>query len=152
MNAITRRHFLSQTGACLATAAFAPSLIAAAAEPSGFTLTPAAEIEQRVKAARPLLGGKIPSDLANRLGATHYGSHYYFTKKPFIVEGAEQIHKLGMGVLKLWLHEDKLIGYDYTSDWGIPLDGRLATLLRHPYYREAFALPFQTIKCWLLKS
>jgi hypothetical protein len=145
MNIITRRHFLRQTGAGLATVAMAPSLIAAADEQSGLTLTPAAEIEERVRAARPLLGGEIPRDLTNRLGATHYGSHYYFTKKPFIVEGAEQIHKLGMGVLKLWLHEDKLIGYDYNSDWGIPLDGRLVTLLRHPYYCEAFALPFHTI-------
>lgn len=145
MNSINRRQFLRQTGAGLATAAIAPSLMGASSEPGGLKLTPAAEIEQRVKAARPLLGGTIPKDLAARLGATHYGSHYYFTRKPFIIEGAEQIHKLGMGVAKLWLHEDKLPGYDYNSDWGIPLDGPLVSKLRHPYYREAFALPFNTI-------
>ena len=119
--------------------------MAAAVDKTGLKLTPATEIEERVRSARPLLGGTIPRDLANRLGATHYDGHYYLTKKPFIVEGAEQIHKLGMGVAKFWLREDQLPGYGYNSDWGIPLDGRLVTLLQHRYYREAFALPFHTI-------
>jgi hypothetical protein len=140
---ITRRHFIRHAGLGLTAAALAPRLLAA--PPSGFTLTPVVDIEERVRRARPLLGGAIPGDLSRRLGATHYGSHYHFTKKPFLVEGAEQIHKLGMGVAKLWLHEDQLPGYDYNSDWGIPLDGPLVTRLQHPYFREAFALPFHTI-------
>ena len=79
-------------------------------------LTPAAEIEERVRTARPLLGGKIPANLADRLGTTHYDGHYFLTQKPYLVEGAEAIHRLGMNVAKFWLREDKLPGYNYNSD------------------------------------
>ena len=112
---------------------------------SQIKLTPAAEIEERVRKARPLLGGKIPADLADRLGATHYDGHYFLTDKPYLVEGAEAIHRLGMNVAKFWLREDKLPGYDYNSDWQIPLDARLVDVLQHKYYVEALALPFRAI-------
>ena len=66
---ITRRQFLQQTGAVAALASLTPANLFAADNPAKAGLTPAAEIEERVRAARPLLGGKIPADLARRLGA-----------------------------------------------------------------------------------
>ena len=141
---MTRRDFIRHTSAGAALATLLPAHFAQAAAAKS-ELTPAAEIERRVRAARPLLGGKIPANLADRLGATHYDGHYFLTPKPYLIEGAEAIHRLGMRVAKLWLHEDTLAGYGYNSDWQIPLDSRLVDLLRHPYYVEALAQPFTTV-------
>ena len=142
---ITRRTFLRQTGAGAALAALAPTQFSAAANAPDFPLTPAAEIEERVRQARPLFGGKIPADLADRLGATHYDGHYFLTQKPYLIEGAEAIQRLGMRVAKFWLREDKLAGYNYNSDWRIPPDARLVDVLRHEYFVAALALPFRTV-------
>ena len=143
---ITRRHFLRQAGASVAAAAFTPALIARAAGESEVKLTVAAEIEERVRKARPLLGGVIPHDLADRLGTTHYDGHYHLTDKPFIVEGAEKIHELGMNVGKFWLHEDGLPGYGYNSKLKEALgSGRLVDVLKHEEYVAALAVPFKTV-------
>ena len=142
---MNRRTFIKNTTAGLALAGLSPMGFSQTSAGSPGGLTSASEIEMRVRAARPLLGGNIPADLADRLGATHYDGHYFLTKKPYLVEGAEAIHKLGMNVAKFWLREDKLPGYGYNSDWRIPLDSRLADVLRQPYYQEALALPFRTV-------
>lgn len=140
-----RREFIRNTGAALGAAAFTPPVGASAATENGPVLTPTAEIEKRVLAARPSRGGRIPADFAKRFGATHYDGRYHFTDKPYLIEGAEKMHELGMGVAKFWLHEDDLPGYRYNSDWGIPLDGPMVDILKHPYFREALAVPFSTI-------
>jgi len=143
---MTRRHFIQQTGAGLSAITLAPTLVAEAAEQAGLKLTLAAEIEERVRQARPLLGGKIPRDLAQRLGATHYDGHYHLTSKPFLIEGAEKIHELGMGVAKLWLREDDLPGYGYNSRLKEALpSGRLVDVLKHEEYVASLALPFTTV-------
>jgi len=144
MNEITRRDFLKRAALGATVATLAPASWTRAANPSP-GLTPAQEIEERVRAAQPLLGGKIPANLADRLGTTHYDGHYFLTQKPYLVEGAEAIHRLGMNVAKFWLREDSLPGYSYHSDWRIPLDSRLVDLLQHKYYVEALALPFRTV-------
>lgn len=140
-----RRTFIKNASAGLALAGLTPTSFAQTTFDPQIKLTPAAEIEERVRKARPLLGGKIPADLADRLGTTHYDGHYFLMNKPYLVEGAEAIHRLGMNVAKFWLREDKLPGYDYNSDWQIPLDARLVDVLRHKYYVEALALPFRTV-------
>ena len=139
-----RREFIRKSGAGLA-AALSPIPLASASTEGGPLLTPAAEIEKRILAARPSRGGRIPADFAKRFGATHYDSRYHFTDKPILIEGAEKMRQLGMGVAKFWLHEDDLPGYRYNSDWGIPLEGPMVDILKHPYFREALAQPFHTI-------
>lgn len=137
-----RRGFLKQSAALLGLAAL-PSLTRA--EAAGGGLTPPDEVRARVRAARPLAGGKIPANLKDILGTTHYDGRYRLTDKPYLVEGAHKIHELGMGVAKFWLHEDGLPGYAYGSDWGDALKGEMVDVLKHPYYREALALPFSTV-------
>lgn len=140
-----RREFIRNTSAVLGATAFTPPFTATAANESGPVLTPASEIEKRVLAARPSRGGRIPADFAKRFGATHYDGRYHFTDKPYLVEGAEKMHQLGMGVAKFWLHEDDLPGYRYNSDWGIPLQGPMVDILKHEYFRAALAVPFSTV-------
>jgi TAT (twin-arginine translocation) pathway signal sequence len=143
MTSIHRRNFLKQTGAVAALAALGPSHASAEIRP---ILTSSEEIEKRVRAARPLMGGMIPADLKDRLGATHYDGHYHLTEEPFLIEGAEAIHRLGMNVAKFWLREDELPGYGYHSDWSQVLkSGRLVDVLKHKDYVEALALPFRTV-------
>lgn len=140
-----RREFIHLTGAGLGAAALSNPFAVSAAEKGGPVLTSETEIRERVLAARPSRGGPIPADLAKRLGVTHYDGRYHFTNKPYLVEGAEKIRELGMGVAKFWLHEDDLPGYRYNSDWGIPLDGPMVDILKHSYFRQALALPFSTV-------
>lgn len=140
-----RREFIRNTSAVFGATAFTPPITATGANESGPVLTPASEIEKRVLAARPSRGGRIPADFGKRFGATHYDGRYHFTDKPYLVEGAEKMHQLGMGVAKFWLHEDDLPGYRYNSEWGIPLQGPMVEILKHPYFRAALAVPFSTV-------
>jgi hypothetical protein len=139
---IHRRSFLKQSAAAaLATLGSARAFAADAS-----FLTESAEIEKRVREARPLSGGKIPADLKNRLGLTHYDGHYHLTDKPFLIEGADAIHRLGMNVAKFWLREDELPGYGYNSDWSTALkSGRLVDVLMHEDYVKALEVPFRTV-------
>ena len=145
---MNRRTFIKQAGASLALAGLTPLGFAQTTVDPQIKLTPAAEIEARVRKARPLLGGKIPADLADRLGATHYDGHYFLTTKPYLVEGAEAIHRLGMNVAKFWLREGKLPGYDYHSDWQIPLDARLVDVPGGPATPAQCASPTHRATEW----
>jgi hypothetical protein len=117
---------------------------APAAAAGAAVVTPEAEILAQVNPARPLRGGLIPSDIARRLGAAHVGGRYYFTEKPFLLEGAERVHALGLGGIKLWFSELER-GYAFNSSWNLPSAPTLVQLARHPYFTAAFALPFAVI-------
>lgn len=106
-------------------------------------LSSESEIEERVRAARPLLGGRIPADLKSRLGATHYDGRYYFSEKPYLLEGCDALQKLGMGVAKFWFGRS-LNGYNYNSEWNLTPETRLVDVARHTYFRQAFDYPFTT--------
>ena len=143
---IARRQFLRQAGAAGVAALACPPFRASAAEQSGVRLTPVAEIEERARKARPMFGGIIPPDLADRLGATHYDGHYHLTDQPFLVEGAAKISQLGMKLGKFWLSDDGLPGYGYNSRLrDVTASGRLVDLLKHPEYVAALAHPFTTV-------
>lgn len=138
---MNRRHFLTTAGA----AALA-STRAFSASDSGPVLSSPDVIRAKVRKARPLSGGKVPADLRDKLGLTHYDGHYHLTDKPFLIEGAEAIHRLGMNVAKFWLSEDDLPGYAYNSRLKEALPGRrLVNILRHEEYLAALALPFRTV-------
>jgi len=81
---MNRRTVLRQLGPAAWTACSVANVLASerASEepPPASFLTPPEEIESRVKAARPLLGGTIPADLAHRLGTTHYDGQYSLTQ------------------------------------------------------------------------
>jgi len=141
---ITRRQFLQHTSTGLAAASLAPGHLLAASDPVPLNLTPAADIEARVRAARPLLGGKVPADLVRRLGATHYAGRYCLTEKPYLVEGAEALHRLGFGVAKFWFNTHGLAGYGFHSHWDLAPEATLADMAKHPYFVQAFSLPFTT--------
>jgi len=128
---------------CLASTLGLPFVMAANAVSPAPRLTPPEEIERRVRKARPLLGGTIPGDLKDRLGATHYNGKYYRTRHPYLLEGCETLLGLGMHVAKLWFG-NQLPGYGYNSDWKLSAESRLIDVAKHPYFVQAFALPFTT--------
>jgi hypothetical protein len=107
-------------------------------------LTPAPEIQRRVEAARPLKGAVIPADLKLRLGATHYAGTYCLTKEPYLMEGAKALERFGFGVAKFWFDPRGLNGYRFNSQWNLPPTATLVELAKHPYYAEAFNMPFTT--------
>ena len=136
---MNRRAFLHAAANCAAASAAYGWLPAhASAAPP---LTPPTQIEPIVHAARPLLGGSIPADLAQRLGATHYAGKYHLTDEPFIIEGSKALLNLGMKVAKYWF-APSLPGYGYNSDWKLRPDMRLIEVAQHPYFRQCFAMPF----------
>ncbi len=105
---------------------------------------PEQDILARVNPVRPLRGGTIPADLARRLGTAHVGGRYHFTSKPFLIEGAERVHQLGLGGIKLWFSNVER-GYSFNSEWSLPETYTFTELARHPYFAAAFALPFSVI-------
>lgn len=102
-----------------------------------------ADILTIIEKNKPLKGAVIPADIKQRLGATHVGGKYFFTKEPFLVEGAKKLDSLGFGVCKLWFYKDPK-GYQYNSNWNLPQQFSLIELAKHPYYQQAFEQPFST--------
>ncbi len=93
---------------------------------------------------RPTKGALIPSDLNERLGATHVAGKYYFTKDPYIIEGCNKLIDMGYKVVKLWFSKSPG-GYPYNSNWNLPSEVTLKQLAQHPYYKKCFNMPFTTI-------
>lgn len=98
-------------------------------------------IIETITAHRPLKGAEIPADIASRLGATHVGGKYFFTDKPYLVEGCERMRSLGYDVVKLWFRKNGG-GYPFNSQWNLPDTVSLMTLAQHPYWEECFSMPF----------
>jgi hypothetical protein len=93
---------------------------------------------------KPLKGAKIPGTIRDMLGATHVDGKYYFTNKPFLVEGSRQINELGLGVCKLWFYKNQT-GYRYNTDSSLSYPGTLREMAEMAMYKEVFSLPFSTI-------
>ena len=100
------------------------------------------QIENIVDLHRPLLGGKIPADIKQRLGVTHMGGKYFLTEEPYIIEGSRKIRELGFTTAKYFLSlPDKqggINGYLYNSDWRLAPKASYVDVLSHPYFIEAF--------------
>ncbi|MBN8664802.1 MAG: hypothetical protein J0L83_09520 [Chitinophagales bacterium] len=103
------------------------------------------KIIRLIQKHQPLKGGKIPKDIRQKLGATHVAGKYYFSNKPYLIEGADKLIELGYGIGKFWFRKDPGTGYYYNSDWKLPKELSLAELVNHPYWREVFQMPFSTI-------
>jgi hypothetical protein len=115
--------------------------------PDSIVYTPADEIRRRVSAASPLATGRVPANLAQRLGATHFDGKYFLTAEPYLVEGARKLHEFGFGVGKFWLSAS-MRGYSFNSDWPYSPPhppAALDQIIRHPHYAQAFEFPFSTI-------
>lgn len=99
------------------------------------------DIASIIDRSRPLKGAQIPADIGDRLGATHVGGKYFFTDKPYIVEGCERMASMGYRMVKLWFRKSGG-GYPFNSDWNLPDTVTLAELAQHPYWAECFSMPF----------
>ncbi len=95
---------------------------------------------QPVPAEGPRPARKTP--LAERLGCTHVSGTYSFTRNDFLNEGADEILKLGMRVIKLYL-SNPAHHYRFNSEWPKEF-ASLVAMARHPYYRALFRKPFKT--------
>ena len=100
------------------------------------------KILAHIKKYQPLQGASIPKDFKNRIGATHVAGKYFFTGKPYLIEGSEKMLEMGYGVLKLWFRKNPGNGYYYNSDWQLPKELTLAQLAQHPYWKAVFEMPF----------
>lgn len=101
-------------------------------------------IIKKIESFQPLKGAKIPLNIKNRLGATHVAGKYYFSKEPYLIEGAQKLNELGYGVIKLWFRKNGG-GYPYNSTWDISPNISLKELAQHPYWDNVFNMPFRTI-------
>lgn len=103
------------------------------------------EILEGVRGCRPLLGGRIPAGLGNgMLGTAHVSGRYFHTRKPFLIEGAEAVHGLGLGGIKLWM-ANVPTAYPHNSKWDLAADASFLDIIRHPYFAEALELPFGVV-------
>ena len=102
-----------------------------------------AEILTAIQKHQPLKGAKIPRDIAGRIGATHVAGKYYFSKEPYLIEGARKMSEMGYGVFKVWFRKNGG-GYPYNSEWNLPKNITLKELAQHPYWAATFEFPFST--------
>lgn len=102
-----------------------------------------AAILARIQSHQPLKGASIPKDIKHKLGATHVAGKYFFTKDPYLIEGAKKMNEMGYGIFKVWFRKNGG-GYPYNSEWNIPKDITLKQLAQHPYWAETFDMPFST--------
>jgi hypothetical protein len=109
-------------------------------------VTSSAEILRKTEPLRPSTATAPARDFVDRIGVTHVSGKYHLTAEPFLLEGADLIHRLGYRRLKLWFDPNKVrVAYGFNSDWSSLGDKpRLVDMARHPYYDQAFALPFDT--------
>ncbi|MCX7013229.1 MAG: hypothetical protein NTW86_11840, partial [Candidatus Sumerlaeota bacterium] len=106
-------------------------------------LTPPEEIIRRVDAVRPMRGAAIPADLGSHLGATHFAGKYCMTDEPFLIGGLRQLQGFGFKVAKLWFSNRIQNGYRFHSSWPEFTGAtRLIDVAKTPYFRQAFAMPF----------
>ena len=110
-------------------------------------VTPAKDILAKTEPLRPSTHKGLPADFMDRIGVTHVSGKYHLTREPFLPEGAKLIHDLGYKRLKLWFDPNKIqVAYPFNSDWSsLGKKPRLVEMAQHPYYDQAFALPFETI-------
>jgi len=107
-------------------------------------LTSSSDITAQVQKHRPSLGGAIPANLRDRLGASHVDGKYFLTTEPYLIEGAKKIHDFGSNVCKVWF-ESPAVKYSWNSNWSaLPPNYTLVDLAKHPYYDALFNLPFTT--------
>ena len=131
--------------AVIAAGLLAPIGLSAATDKAApLILTSPDEILRQVRPARPHCGGRIPADFARRLGTAHVSGRYHFTEQPFLIEGAEQVQRLGLGGIKLWFSSLER-AYRFNSTWDLPVHSTYADIARHPYFQAAFARPFNII-------
>ncbi len=102
------------------------------------------QIIEKIEKHRPLKGALIPSNIKDRIGATHVAGKYFFTKEPYLIEGCKKMNEMGYGVVKLWFRKNPG-GYPYNSEWNLPKDITLKELAQHPYWAACFDMPFSTI-------
>ncbi len=104
-------------------------------------VTPSDEVLRAVEKTLPSKGGKIPKDIASRLGAAHVSGKYSFTNKPFLLEGCDDLLQLGFKSVKLWFTKVQ-DAYPHHSEWNLPKGYTLVELAKHPYFEAAFQKPF----------
>lgn len=97
-----------------------------------------------IENSRPLKGSVIPTDIGERLGVTHVGGKYYFTERPYLVEGCDRMISMGYKVVKLWFRKGGG-GYPFNSEWNLHDTITLKELAQHPYWSECFDMPFSVI-------
>lgn len=99
-------------------------------------------------------GGAVsPADVKSRnladiLGTSHVRPLYHLTDQDILNEGADQVLKLGMRVIKVWLangNETPAVMYPYNSKW--PEANNLVEVVQSPYFKTLFTKPFTTYIC-----
>jgi hypothetical protein len=79
------------------------------------------------------------------IGSAHVSGRYHFTRKPYLIEGAEKLQELGYPGVKLWLTNPET-AYPFHSDWAdLGKNPSLLQMIRHPLYQQALKLPFEAI-------
>jgi hypothetical protein len=77
------------------------------------------------------------------IGIAHVDGRYNFTNKPFLIEGSDEILKLGSKCIKVWFN-DVDHKYIFNSKWPSNVDKLNYTeLSKTPYFKKLFSMPFK---------
>jgi hypothetical protein len=86
---------------------------------------------------------EVMKPVSEVVGIAHVDGRYNFTNKPFLIEGADEILKLGSKCIKVWFN-DVDNKYRFNSKWPTNVDklGYIA-LSETPYFKKLFNMPFK---------
>jgi hypothetical protein len=77
------------------------------------------------------------------VGIAHVDGRYNFTNKPFLIEGADEILKLGSKCIKVWF-SNVANKYSYNSKWPANVNSLgYVRLAKTPYFKKLFGMPFK---------
>jgi hypothetical protein len=75
------------------------------------------------------------------VGVSHVGGKYNFTDEDYLNEGADNLHEMGCGIIKVWF-TSLTRSYPFNSTW--PTVGSLTEMAKIPYFKTLFDKPFET--------
>jgi hypothetical protein len=139
----TRREFLRQLSLAALATPVAGNAVTALVAGKAPTLEEQ-KILDLINAHRPSRLAQLPADFNARFGSTHSDGKYYFSSKPFLIEGAEKLLELGTRLGKFWF-DPQAVGkfYSFNSSW--EKHDSLLGLAKSEYFQAVWRLPFKTI-------
>ena len=92
------------------------------------------------------------TNISEVLGVCHAAGQYHFTGKPYLIEGAYEILKLGSKCIKVWF-ENVAKKYPYNSSWPSDVANySYVQLAQTAYFQQLFSMPFKVYSLELTNS
>jgi len=95
-----------------------------------------------LSALRPISVEAYDDSELDKIGCTHVGGNYSLTMDNYLLEGANEVQKIGFSCIKLFLTPNYAALYPFNSNW--PTVSNLKNLVQTQYFQDVFNMGFKT--------